>query len=127
MAFTLAAAAGIAEPHCRVKHRYTVVDARAAIATLVRDGRHQPERGPLVIYWCKYHGTWHVGHERRTGMQEIVIEIAGDKVRIEGKGFVGTECTALTADLERELGDVERRDMKPEARQARAATHKIGA
>ena len=61
-------------------------------------------------------------------MQEVIIEIdrTGHKTTIDAKGFVGTECTALTQALDLALGDVERRDMKPESRQVRQATHTIG-
>lgn len=53
-------------------------------------------------------------------MEEIIIDIDenGD-VRFEGKGFVGSECEALTKELEEFIGVVEKREYKPEYRQTR--------
>lgn len=51
--------------------------------------------------------------------QEIVIDIdRSGNVTVEGKGFQGTECTALTKAIEDELGEVTDRKLKPEYRQA---------
>lgn len=58
--------------------------------------------------------------------REIVVDIAPDgKVTIEGKGFTGTECTKVTADLEAALGEVEAREFKPEYRQAPAKPRRV--
>lgn len=54
-------------------------------------------------------------------MQEIVIDIdpSGD-VKVEGKGFVGSECQALTKAIEEALGDVTKTELKPEFRQTKS-------
>ena len=60
--------------------------------------------------------------------EEIVIDIDTDgNVTVEGKGFVGTECTALTKEIEAALGTVERRNLKPEYRQTKVVLKKAGA
>lgn len=55
-------------------------------------------------------------------MKEIVLEIdeTGEQIKIEGHGMVGPECTQLTAVLEEALGDVTKRELKPEYRTAKA-------
>ena len=62
-------------------------------------------------------------------MQEIVIDIdpTGNSVKIEGKNFTGNECTALTKEIEQELGAIEKRMYKPEYRQAKSVMRKAGA
>jgi len=53
--------------------------------------------------------------------ETIIIEVDRDgHVSVEGHGFVGSDCLTLTADLERALGTVENRTLKPEARQAKS-------
>lgn len=50
--------------------------------------------------------------------REIIIDIdQNGNATIEGKGFSGGECTKLTAAIEEALGDVTKRDFKPEYRQ----------
>ena len=44
---------------------------------------------------------------------QIVIDANGE-VKIEAKGFTGTECLAATKDIEAALGKVEARTAKPE-------------
>ncbi len=53
-------------------------------------------------------------------MRKVVVEIdENGNATVEGEGFVGTECTKLTAAIEEALGKVQRRALKPEYRQAR--------
>lgn len=60
--------------------------------------------------------------------EEIVIDIESDgTVTIEGKHFVGSECTALTKELEHDLGAIGTRRLKPEFHRTRATTRKVGA
>lgn len=60
--------------------------------------------------------------------QEVVIEIdEKGNVVVEGKGFAGAECTAVTKALEEAIGTVESRKLKPEYRQARPMVRKAGA
>lgn len=59
--------------------------------------------------------------------QEIIIDVDQQgNVKIEGKGFQGTECTQLTAAIEQELGEVANRELKPEYRQARTNLRTAG-
>lgn len=54
-------------------------------------------------------------------MQEVIIDIdpAGN-VKVEGKGFVGSECQAVTRAIEEALGDVEQVELKAEFRQTKS-------
>lgn len=49
-------------------------------------------------------------------MREAVVKISSDgsKVELDGKGFVGKECTDFFAPLIRVLGEVEKSKKKPE-------------
>lgn len=59
---------------------------------------------------------------------EIVIEIdAQGNVQVEGVGFVGPECGALTKDLETALGEVTKKQLKPAFHQTQAVRRKQGA
>lgn len=50
--------------------------------------------------------------------QEIVIDVDRQgNVNIEGINISGRDCTALTKDLEAALGDVTKRELKPEFHQ----------
>lgn len=61
-------------------------------------------------------------------MKEITIDIdANGNVTIEGSGFVGTECTQLTKEIEAALGEVTKRDLKPEHRQTQVMLRKARA
>lgn len=61
-------------------------------------------------------------------MEEILIDIdEKGNVQVEANGVVGADCKTLTADLERELGDVEAVKYKPAYRQARPQARKVGA
>lgn len=61
-------------------------------------------------------------------MQEVVIDIdTKGNVRVEGKGFEGAECKALTKGIEEAIGTVEQTVEKPEFRRSRALTRKAGA
>lgn len=60
--------------------------------------------------------------------QKIIIDIDEQgHVQVEGEGFAGAECQALTRDLEHALGEVERVTLKPEYRQTKAAVRKATA
>lgn len=61
-------------------------------------------------------------------MQEVIIDIdERGNVTVEGKGFTGNECTALTKEIEQALGDVEKRTLKPEYRMSKQVLRKAGA
>lgn len=54
-------------------------------------------------------------------MQEVVIDIDPvGNVTVEGKGFVGSECQAITKEIEAALGDVQQVELKPEFRQTKS-------
>ncbi len=57
---------------------------------------------------------------------EITIEANGD-VKIEGKGFTGNECTALTKAIEDALGTVSKRELKREYGMTKSVQRKAGA
>lgn len=60
-------------------------------------------------------------------MEEIIVEIdETGNVIVEGKGFIGADCQKLTKELEAALGDVQSVKLKPEYRQQRTGTHKVG-
>ncbi len=60
--------------------------------------------------------------------EEIVIDIdPNGGVTIEGKNFVGNECTAFTKEIEQALGEVTRRNLKPEFRQMKPQVRKANA
>ncbi len=61
-------------------------------------------------------------------MEEILIDVSptGD-VKIEGKGIAGSDCTALTKELEEALGTVTKRELKPEFHRQRSISKKVGA
>jgi len=61
-------------------------------------------------------------------MQEIVIDFDEQgNATIEGKGFVGTECTKLTKAIEEALGTIEERTLKADYRRTVAVHKKVGA
>ena len=61
-------------------------------------------------------------------MREFVIDIEPDgKVTIEGKGFEGAECKALSKDIEAHLGDVQKVVEKAEFKRGRPMLRKVGA
>lgn len=54
-------------------------------------------------------------------MQEVVIDISVDgNVTVEGKGFTGSECQAITKEIEQALGDVVQTELKAEFRQVKS-------
>lgn len=60
-------------------------------------------------------------------MKEMLFEIdERGNVRFEGKGFEGAECLQLTQEIEDALGEVQKRELKPEYRQARSQARAIG-
>ena len=60
--------------------------------------------------------------------EEIVVDINADgSVTIEGKHFADGECLKATKELERDLGAVAQRTLKPEAHRTRVVTRKVGA
>jgi hypothetical protein len=59
-------------------------------------------------------------------MKEIVVDIAPDgKIKMEGNGFVGKECDVVMAEIETALGEVERKQLKPEHSITRTTTNKV--
>lgn len=61
-------------------------------------------------------------------MPEFLIDIDVDgSVRVEGKDFTGKECEALSAELEKALGDVTKKKFKPEFFRQAQVTRKAGA
>lgn len=60
-------------------------------------------------------------------MQEIEILIEPDgTVRVEGKGIEGTDCKALTAEIEKALGTAVNTVLKPEYHRPRKIPRKAG-
>ncbi len=49
-------------------------------------------------------------------MKEVVVKINSDgsKVELDGKGFVGKECTDFFAPIQKALGEVQSEKKKPE-------------
>lgn len=61
-------------------------------------------------------------------MQEIIVDIDEvGNVKIEATGFTGKECEDFTRDIEQALGDVTKRELKPEHRQTVGVKRKAGA
>lgn len=61
-------------------------------------------------------------------MQEIVIDIEPNgEIKMEGKGFVGAECDQYMQGIEDALGEIQKKELKPEYRQTRPMTRKAGA
>lgn len=61
-------------------------------------------------------------------MAEFIIDIdETGNVRVEGKGISGPECVKLTEDLEKALGDVEKKTLKPDYRLTTPVLRKAGA
>lgn len=59
-------------------------------------------------------------------MKEIVIDIEpSGKIVVEGKGFVGAECDKAMAGIEASLGEITRRELKPEFTQTRQTTNRV--
>ena len=71
------------------------------------------------------------GEQRKAGVEmaeEIVIEIGptGDVI-VSGKGIAGADCTKLTAEIEKALGEVMTRKFTQEYHQQRGVSRKVGA
>ncbi len=58
---------------------------------------------------------------------DIDIDATGKKITIEGKGIEGSDCKALTREIEIALGTVESTVLKAEYHRPRRVTHKVGA
>lgn len=61
--------------------------------------------------------------------QQVILTISpdGTEAKIDAVGFVGSSCTAATAPLERALGVVAGRQLKPEYHQQVVGTaQKVG-
>ena len=60
--------------------------------------------------------------------EEIIIDIAANgDVTVEGKAITGSDCKALTKEIEAALGTVTRQSLKPEFYQQPVMKRKVGA